>query len=122
MLVEDDAVIRMALALMLEDWGFRVAEAGSGTEADGLLDELIESGQPPDVILADYRLPEGTTGLMVMDMVRRRLSRDVPGVLLTGDTSADRLREAAGAQCALLHKPIQPNRLRDTLSAMLRQS
>jgi len=119
MLVEDDAVIRMALALMLEDWGFRVAEAGSGTEADGLLDELIESGQTPDVILADYRLPEGTTGLMVMDMVRRRLSRDVPGVLLTGDTSADRLREAAGAQCALLHKPIQPSRLRDTLSAAL---
>ena len=119
MLVEDDAVIRMALALMLEDWGFRVAEAGSGTEADGLLDELIEAGQRPDVILADYRLPEGTTGLMVMDMVRRRLSRDVPGVLLTGDTSADRLREAAGAQCALLHKPIQPNRLRDTLSAAL---
>ncbi|KAA0577003.1 PAS domain S-box protein [Azospirillum sp. B21] len=119
MLVEDDAVIRMALALMLEDWGFRVAEAGSGTEADGLLDELIEAGQTPDVILADYRLPEGTTGLMVMDMVRRRLSRDVPGVLLTGDTSADRLREAAGAQCALLHKPIQPNRLRDTLSAAL---
>lgn len=119
MLVEDDAVIRMALALMLEDWGFRVAEAGSGPEADGLLDELIEAGQTPDVILADYRLPEGTTGLMVMDMVRRRLSRDVPGVLLTGDTSADRLREAAGAQCALLHKPIQPNRLRDTLSAAL---
>ncbi|AWU96202.1 PAS domain S-box protein [Azospirillum ramasamyi] len=119
MLVEDDAVIRMALALMLEEWGFRVAEAGSGTEADGLLDELIESGQAPDMILADYRLPEGTTGLMVMDMVRRRLSRDVPGVLLTGDTSADRLREAAGAQCALLHKPIQPNRLRDTLSAAL---
>lgn len=119
MLVEDDAVIRMALVLMLEDWNYRVAEAGSGAEAEQLLGDLIESGEEPDLILADYRLPEGTTGLMVMDMVRRRLSRDIPGVLLTGDTSADRLREAAGAQCALLHKPIQPGRLHDTLAAAL---
>jgi len=119
MLVEDDAVIRMALVLMLEDWNYRVAEAGSGAEAERILGDLIESGEEPDLILADYRLPEGTTGLMVMDMVRRRLSRDIPGVLLTGDTSADRLREAAGAQCALLHKPIQPGRLHDTLAAAL---
>ncbi|PWC34745.1 histidine kinase [Azospirillum sp. TSO35-2] len=115
MLVEDDAVIRMALVLMLEDWGYRVVEAGSGTEAS----ERLDAGEAPDLVLADYRLPEGTTGLMVMDMVRRRLSREVPGVLLTGDTSADRLREAAGAQCALLHKPIQPARLRDALNAAL---
>lgn len=119
MLVEDDAVIRMALVLMLEDWNYRVAEAGSGAEAEQLLGDLIESGDEPDLILADYRLPEGTTGLMVMDMVRRRLSRDIPGVLLTGDTSADRLREAAGAQCALLHKPIQPSRLHDALASAL---
>lgn len=119
MLVEDDAVIRMALVLMLEDWGYRVMEAGSGAEAERLLDSLIDAGETPDLILADYRLPQGTTGLMVMDMVRRRLSRDVPGVLLTGDTSADRLREAAGAQCALLHKPIQPARLQDTLVSAL---
>ncbi|MCM8737155.1 PAS domain S-box protein [Azospirillum sp. A1-3] len=119
MLVEDDAVIRMALVLMLEDWSYRVVEAGSGAEAEQLLNSLIDAGEPPDLILADYRLPEGTTGLMVMDMVRRRLSRDVPGVLLTGDTSADRLREAAGAQCALLHKPIQPARLQDTLASAL---
>ncbi|KAA0594059.1 PAS domain S-box-containing protein [Azospirillum lipoferum] len=122
MLVEDDAVIRMALVLMLEDWNYRVVEAGSGAEAEELLGSLIDSGQEPDLILADYRLPEGTTGLMVMDMVRRRLSRDVPGVLLTGDTSADRLREAAGAQCALLHKPIQPSRLQDTLASALNLS
>ena len=88
LLVEDDAVIRMALALMLEGWGYRVVEAGSVSEAFELLDgELV-----PDLVLTDYRLPEGGTGLMVMDTVRRRLGRDLPGVLMTGDTSSDRLR------------------------------
>lgn len=116
LLVEDDAVIRMALGLMLEGWGYRVVDAGTVTEAF----EHLDDGVAPDLVLADYRLPEGATGLMVMDTVRRRLARDVPGVLLTGDTSSDRLREAAGAQCALLHKPIPPHALQATVRDALR--
>jgi CheY-like chemotaxis protein len=80
----------------------------------------LDEGLIPDLVLADYRLPDNTTGLMVMDTVRRRLGRDVPGVLLTGDTSSDRLREATSAQCALLHKPIQPFALQDTVRMALR--
>ncbi|AWK85642.1 hybrid sensor histidine kinase/response regulator [Azospirillum thermophilum] len=117
LLVEDDAVIRMALSLMLEGWGYQVVDAGTVGEAYGHLDE----GLSPDLILADYRLPDGATGLMVMDTVRRRLGRDIPGVLLTGDTSSDRLREATGAQCALLHKPIQPHALHSTVRTALGQ-
>jgi len=115
LLVEDDAVIRMALAMMLEGWGYRVVDAGSVAEAL----EHITAGVEPDLVLADYRLPDGETGLMLMDTVRRRQGRDTPGVLLTGDTSADRLREAAAAQCALLHKPIQPTLLQDTVRKSL---
>ncbi|AWJ89439.1 hybrid sensor histidine kinase/response regulator [Azospirillum baldaniorum] len=115
LLVEDDAVIRMALALMLDGWGYRVTEAGSVAEAL----ELVDGTLAPDLVLTDYRLPDGDTGLMLMDTLRRRFGPDLPGVLLTGDTSSDRLREAAGAQCALLHKPIQPDDLRRTVRASL---
>ena len=116
LLVEDDAVIRMALSLMLEGWGYRVTDAGSVSEAL----ELLDGDLVPDLVLTDYRLPDGDTGLMLMDTLRRRIDRDLPGVLLTGDTSSDRLREAAGAQCALLHKPIQPQELRRIVHASLR--
>ncbi|MGQ9365000.1 PAS domain-containing hybrid sensor histidine kinase/response regulator [Azospirillum sp. ST 5-10] len=116
LLVEDDAVIRMALAMMLEGWGYRVVEAGSVREALG---HLNDHGLKPDLLLADYRLPDGETGLMLMDTVRRRLGGDTPGILLTGDTSSDRLREASAAQCALLHKPIQPGALEATVRASL---
>jgi signal transduction histidine kinase len=115
LLVEDDAVIRMALGLMLEGWGYRVVDAGSVAEAL----EHVTAGVEPDIVLADYRLPDGETGLMLMDTVRRRQGRDTPGILLTGDTSADRLREAAAAQCALLHKPIQPAQLQETVQRSL---
>ena len=118
LLVEDDAVIRMALSLMLEGWGYRVTDAGSVAEALDLLDGTLV----PDLVLTDYRLPDGGTGLMLMDTLRRRMGRDLPGVLLTGDTSSDRLREAAGAQCALLHKPIQPHDLRRIVNESLRSA
>ncbi|MDQ2105427.1 hybrid sensor histidine kinase/response regulator, partial [Azospirillum isscasi] len=117
LLVEDDAVIRMALGLMLDGWGYRVTEAGSVAEAL----ELVDGTLVPDLVLTDYRLPDGDTGLMLMDTLRRRFGPDLPGVLLTGDTSSDRLREAAGAQCALLHKPIQPDDLRRTVRTSLDQ-
>lgn len=80
----------------------------------------LDDGVEPDLVLADYRLPDGATGLMAMDTVRRRLGRDVPGILLTGDTSSDRLREAASAQCALLHKPIQPHSLQAAVREALK--
>ncbi len=115
LLVEDDAVIRMALGMMLEGWGYRVVEAGSVGEAT----DHLSNGLEPALVLADYRLPDNETGLMLMDTARRRLGRDVPGILLTGDTSSDRLREASAAHCALLHKPIQPQALQDTVRASL---
>ncbi|WP_029009817.1 hybrid sensor histidine kinase/response regulator [Azospirillum halopraeferens] len=118
LLAEDDAIIRMALCLLLEGWGYRVVEAGSAGEALTHLDE----GLAPDLVLTDYRLPDGETGLMLMDAVRRRLGGDVPGILLTGDTSSDRLREASAAQCALLHKPIQPAALETAVRAALRRA
>ncbi|WP_431859002.1 PAS domain-containing hybrid sensor histidine kinase/response regulator [Azospirillum sp.] len=115
LLVEDDAVIRMALMMMLEGWGYTVVDAGSVGEAL----EHVAGGLEPELVLADYRLPDNETGLILMDTVRRRLGRDVPGILLTGDTSSDRLREASAAHCALLHKPIQPQALQDTVRASL---
>jgi CheY-like chemotaxis protein len=52
LVVDDDADIRHALRLLLEDAGARVISAANGLEALALL--AIES---PDVILCDLRMP-----------------------------------------------------------------
>jgi two-component system CheB/CheR fusion protein len=62
----------------------------------------------PDVILADYRLGGGDTGNEAIRRLRRALGRHIPGILLTGDTSPDRLSEAERSGFELLHKPIRP--------------
>ena len=71
----------------------------------------------PHVLLTDYRLPAGSTGRNVVELVRRRW--DVPGVIITGDTAPDRLREAKSLGCRLLHKPIEPAELVQALGEVL---
>lgn len=58
LLVEDEPLIRLVLAELLEDAGFRVIEAAQATEAFTILD----SGLPVSVLLTDVDMPCGGNG------------------------------------------------------------
>ncbi|HEY0835943.1 MAG TPA: ATP-binding protein [Azospirillum sp.] len=103
LLVEDDERIRVALTMMLRRWGVRVVAFASTEELAVRLPRLRTR---PHVLLTDYRLPGGATGRTVVELVQRRW--DVPGVIITGDTAPERLREAWSLGCRLLHKPVEP--------------
>ncbi|WP_431858273.1 ATP-binding protein [Azospirillum sp.] len=114
LLVEDDERVRRGLSLMLKGWGVRVVAVSSSEELAARLPRLRSR---PHVVLTDYRLPGGATGRTVVELVRRRW--DVPGVIITGDTAPERLREASSLGCRLLHKPVQPFELVQALSEAL---
>ena len=65
------------------------------------------------MIVADYRLGQGKTGVEAIHRLRAELGVSVFGILLTGDTSPERLREAMSSGLVLLYKPI---RLADLLN------
>lgn len=58
LLVEDEPLIRLFVAELLEDSGFKVVEAANSTEALVLLD----SGIDIDVLLTDVDMPNGCNG------------------------------------------------------------
>ncbi|MEX2584015.1 MAG: response regulator [Gemmatimonadota bacterium] len=62
LLVEDNETIRHAVSILLEESGYRVTQAASGTEA---LEKAAD--QPPDVILMDLGLPD----MSGLDVTRR---------------------------------------------------
>jgi CheY-like chemotaxis protein len=72
--------------------------------------------QTIDLILADYRLAANLTGADAIRAVIARLGGTVPAVIITGDTSPERIREASASGFRLLHKPLDPQ----TLHALLR--
>ena len=114
LVVDDEPAIRQAMTEVLGGWGCQVMAADSAQDA---LARLTMAAFSPDAIIADYRLREGRSGTEAIAEIRRALGRSVPAAILTGDTAPARLREASASGFLLLHKPVQPARLRSVLSS-----
>ncbi|HZZ70279.1 MAG TPA: hybrid sensor histidine kinase/response regulator [Phenylobacterium sp.] len=116
--IDDEAAIRTAMAELLRSWGHRVIAVGGGEEAFA---RLAAEGVIPDMIVCDYRLPGGEDGVAVIRRLQAAYGSDLPAILVTGDTAADRIREAQASGYPLLHKPLSHARLRATVTSLLRQ-
>jgi len=99
---ECDILEGMANVLVSHDCEFITAES-----TQRALDLLLDRDLVPDVIVADYRLEQGLTGYQAIAEIREEFSLDIPAIIVTGDTSADRLKDAARSGCRLLHKPVK---------------
>jgi PAS domain S-box-containing protein len=122
LMVEDNAVNMMIAVALLEQWGASVAQAGNGGEAIAAVDSAVEAGHPFDVVLMDVQMP-GMSGHEATRVLRQRFdARQLPIVALTAAAlvSERNLAMAAGMN-DFLTKPIDAQRLRHTLSVILRQ-
>ncbi|CAO3439566.1 ATP-binding protein [Azospirillum argentinense] len=117
--IDDDVMVLMALQTMLKDWGCTVVVASS---ADQAIDRLRVAGRCPDIILADYRLGQGRLGTEAVARIRDSCRHTIPGVLLTGETGTESLREAAAHGLLILHKPVSAKLLVETLRAQLNET
>lgn len=88
LLVEDEVLVRMALAADLRMAGFSVVEASTGEEA---LDYL-RSGARVDVMVADIVVPGSLDGVALARACRRDFP-DVPVILTSGRTDVRELVE-----------------------------
>jgi CheY-like chemotaxis protein/anti-sigma regulatory factor (Ser/Thr protein kinase) len=114
--VDDEALVRDGMRGLLTGWGCHVLAAGSGDEA---LAQLAAHERIPDLIVSDYRLRDGENGIDVIHRLHAALTVPIPSVLISGDTAPERLREATASGYHLLHKPVQPAKLRAMLSYVL---
>jgi len=117
LVIEDDPVQLMAIRSILESWDCRVFSAPSGVRALAIL--AAAGQQAPDLVMAELRLRGGHTGLQALADVRRQMDREVPAILMTGDSGAERITELAGVDVSVLVKPFGPEHLRNAMEAML---
>ena len=115
LLVEDDALVRESVARLLRLWGCEVRES-NGDRA--LASALKQDGWRPDVILCDFRLAVGRTGLAVIDDVRKAFAAELPAALITGDTEFAALRSQLASGIQVLFKPVRPAQLRVLLQEL----
>jgi two-component system CheB/CheR fusion protein len=103
LVVEDSKELRDLLGMVLKENGHRPTLAADGPAA---LELFVNGKFQPDLILADYNLPNGMDGLHVAAMVRKALHRQIPVIILTGDISTDALRRIASHDCVQFNKPV----------------
>jgi two-component system chemotaxis response regulator CheY len=107
LLVDDSRVTRELMKVYLIARDVELLEAADGAEALAKV-----KADPPDLVLADLRMPR-LDGVGLCEALSADLrTRGVPVVILTSDRDADTIRRAraAGAR-EVLQKPIQPQPL-----------
>ena len=114
LLVEDDAAVRNATQMLLRAEGFRVTAVGSAADAVG---NVRQMPTPPDIVLTDYHLADGETGLQVITALRGIVGDAVKAVLITGDTSSAAREIGRDNRLRVVSKPVDA----DNLLAILRQ-
>ncbi|WP_432262015.1 ATP-binding protein [Cupriavidus sp. TMH.W2] len=104
MLVDDDPQVLGALTELLTLWGHVVYGGRTVAEVCDAHRAASQHGAAPvHLILADYRLAEGLTGIAAVGMLRACLGHAVPALIVTGDTA----RPAASAARQRLPCPAQ---------------
>lgn len=114
-LVDDEVDVRDGMQMLLTQWRCRVISAGSGAE---IVEKIARLEFPPDLILTDYRLRAGETGIQVVERLREEFNADIPALIMTGDTGPERLREVQASGLRILHKPLNPSRLRAFIASL----
>ncbi|MBS0451580.1 MAG: response regulator [Proteobacteria bacterium] len=114
LVIDDDETVRAGMQQLLQAWGCSCDVADSIEEA---LDHARRNR--PDMAVIDYRLREQRTGAGAAATLRAEFGKDLPMLLITGDTAPERLREAMASGVPLLHKPVLPGELHRAMSYLL---
>ena len=115
LIIDDERSNLEALDALLRGWQCKVIMADS---ADTACASIKSMKLEPDCILSDYRLRENKTGIEAIHAVSELIGHEVPAVLITGDVAIKELHEEGADSYHLMHKPVQPARLRALLKHM----
>jgi signal transduction histidine kinase len=116
--MDNDARVLEGMGGLLRNWGCRVVTAATPEAA---LTEVKRIGREarPDLIIADYHLADGQSGITAIAKLCEAYGA-VPAFVMSGDAAPERLREARESGHHLLHKPVQPITLRAMMNRLLK--
>jgi two-component system, sensor histidine kinase len=107
-LIEDDSSVANALVALLEAEGYRVAIAASAQEAKTIARHIDAT---PDLIVTDFHLLDGSTGIEAVVDLRELFESDIPALIVTGDTSIVVQEARKLPNSILIRKPVNPDQL-----------
>jgi signal transduction histidine kinase/CheY-like chemotaxis protein len=115
LLIEDDAMARLAMQALLTGWkiDLRCAQVG-----DASVLNVCGPNWQPECVLSDFRLPGSLNGIEILDLLLEYYPQAV-GILQTGELAQAVQTQAEEAGYLVLFKPLDPSILASTLCAVL---
>lgn len=111
LIIDDEVSVRHGMKTLLRGLGSHVEVADGAIEATTALER-----QTPDLLLVDLRLRGEENGIDIVRAARVRHPA-LRAILISGDTSPERLREARDANIPLLHKPVSIAQLQQLIAS-----
>jgi two-component system, sensor histidine kinase len=116
--VEDEAAVREGLVVLLQAWGASVVAFDTVEGVEAWL--ASPTAEQPHLLLVDYRLPQGKTGIDALVALRAHWPQaKLPAIVITGSSLGGHEDEAVTHDYHLLIKPVLPNKLRAMIAFKL---
>lgn len=117
LIIDNEVAVLDAMRTVMEKWSCDCRFVSSLTDIEQLL--AAEPDFAPQVVLADYHLDRGETGLDAIQLLRTRYGAAFNGVVVTADHTPEVQNAVAAADSQLLLKPVRPAELRALLQHLL---
>jgi signal transduction histidine kinase len=118
--VEDEPAVRAGLEALLRGWGATIVSFDSVAGCQAWAARCAAGDAGPDLMIIDYRLDDGRTGVDAIGVLRERFGPAVPAIVVTGSTMTGHDKEAQDEDFHVLVKPVVPNKLRAMIAFKLR--
>jgi CheY-like chemotaxis protein len=107
--IDNEEAILEGMRVLLGGWGAEVHVARGHEEARAI--DIV-----PDVIIADYHLDNGASGVDAVTILREHYQRHIPALLITADRTQEVRDLAEEEDIAVQHKPLKPALVRAFLN------
>jgi DNA-binding NtrC family response regulator len=113
--IDNERDILIAMASLLTRWGCEVRCALSQAEAERCIGEDFR----PQLVLSDYHLDDGKTGLAALEGLQAVSGGQFGGIIISADRKSELQAEVKAQGYGYISKPVKPLKLRALMNSLL---
>ncbi len=117
LVIDNDDSICHAMDMLLSGWGCTVKLVQSNAQIETMLG--AEVLPEPDLIIADYHLDDGLTGLEVINQINDKAAVKIPALMITANYTNELRQQVRDSGYHLINKPVKPLKLKLAMNHLL---
>jgi CheY-like chemotaxis protein len=114
--MENEPAVLSGIEALLSSWGCHTVAV---RDRESAMTWVRKGEAMPDILLVDYHLDRGESGLELAEEMQALWGSRVPSIVITADHTQDAQTAANARGCKILRKPVKPAALRAVMNSML---